>query len=172
MSTSFAILKDPRFRAFFLSDIVSGFGVGMATIGANWFVLMKTGSNQYVGILLAVNVIAGFVASLFPGVITDKYNRKTVIFFTHAIRALFCCCCSLCCRISISICITCTRSPLLMASAGRMSASRSFLQEILEEKNMSPATLCWRSACRSECFLQRQRPGLFINTSALTPFCW
>ena len=89
MSTSFAILKDPRFRAFFLSDIVSGFGVGMATIGANWFVLMKTGSNQYVGILLAVNVIAGFVASLFSGVITDKYNRKTVIFFTHAIRALF-----------------------------------------------------------------------------------
>ncbi|QTF09701.1 hypothetical protein HC231_18585 [Brenneria izadpanahii] len=81
MSMSFAILKDARFRAFFISDIISGFGVGMATIGANWFVLMNTGSNKYVGILLAVNVIAGFLASLFSGVITDKYNRRLVIFF-------------------------------------------------------------------------------------------
>lgn len=136
MSTSFAILKDPRFRAFFLSDIVSGFGVGMATIGANWFVLMKTGSNQYVGILLAVNVIAGFVASLFSGVITDKYNRKTVIFFTHAIRALF--------LLLLFVMLSNFDFNMYYLYAFAiingvgwtvyMSASRSFLQEILEEK--------------------------------------
>ncbi|MGY5957948.1 putative arabinose efflux permease, MFS family [Kosakonia sp. BK9b] len=136
MSTSFAILKDPRFRSFFLSDIVSGFGVGMATIGANWFVLMKTGSNQYVGILLAVNVIAGFVASLFSGVITDKYNRKTVIFFTHAIRAVF--------LLLLFVVLTNFDFNMYYLYAFAiingvgwtvyMSASRSFLQEILEEK--------------------------------------
>ncbi|WP_312691450.1 MFS transporter [Kosakonia sp.] len=136
MSTSFAILKDPRFRSFFLSDIVSGFGVGMATIGANWFVLMKTGSNQYVGILLAVNVIAGFVASLFSGVITDKYNRKTVIFFTHAIRAVF--------LLLLFVVLANFDFNMYYLYAFAiingvgwtvyMSASRSFLQEILEEK--------------------------------------
>jgi len=136
MSTSFAILKDQRFRQFFISDIVSGFGVGMATIGANWFVLMQTGSNKYVGILLAINVIAGFVASLFSGVITDKYDRKKVIFFTHAIRALF----------LLLLFVTLTQLDFsiyylyafaIINGIGwtvYMSASRSFLQEIIDEK--------------------------------------
>lgn len=136
MPTRFAILTDPRFRAFFLSDIVSGFGVGMASIGANWFVLMETGSNRYVGFLLAVNVIAGFIASLFSGVVTDKYNRKTVIFFAHAIRAVFLLLLFIVltnCRFNIYYLYAFT----IINGAGwmiYMSASRSFLQEILEEE--------------------------------------
>lgn len=136
MSTSFAILKDKRFRQFFISDIVSGFGVGMATIGANWFVLMQTGSNKYVGILLAINVIAGFVASLFSGVITDKYDRKKVIFFTHAMRALF--------LLILFVALTQLDFSVYYLYAFAiingigwtvyMSASRSFLQEIIDEK--------------------------------------
>lgn len=136
MSTSFAILKDQRFRQFFISDIVSGFGVGMATIGANWFVLMQTGSNKYVGILLAINVIAGFVASLFSGVITDKYDRKKVIFFTHAVRAFF--------LLLLFVALTQLDFSIYYLYAFAiingigwtvyMSASRSFLQEIIDEK--------------------------------------
>ncbi|WP_416261483.1 MFS transporter [Gibbsiella quercinecans] len=136
MSMNFAIFKDARFRAFFISDIISGFGVGMATIGANWFVLMNTGSNKYVGILLAVNVIAGFLASLFSGVITDKYNRKRVIFFTHAIRAIFLLL-LLACLESFDFSIYYLYAFAIINGVGwtiYMSASRSFLQEILDEK--------------------------------------
>lgn len=136
MSTSFAILKDQRFRQFFISDIVSGFGVGMATIGANWFVLMQTGSNKYVGILLAINVIAGFVASLFSGVITDKYDRKKVIFFSHAIRALFLLL-LFAALTQLDFSIYYLYAFAIINGIGwtvYMSASRSFLQEIIDEK--------------------------------------
>ncbi|MGP3593896.1 MFS transporter [Vagococcus sp. WN89Y] len=136
MSTSFAILKDQRFRQFFISDIVSGFGVGMATIGANWFVLMQTGSNKYVGILLAINVIAGFVASLFSGVITDKYDRKKVIFFTHAIRAFFLLL-LFAALTQLDFSIYYLYAFAIINGIGwtvYMSASRSFLQEIIDEK--------------------------------------
>ncbi|AUG99984.1 MFS transporter [Prodigiosinella confusarubida] len=136
MSVNCTILKDAKFRSFFISDIISGFGVGMATIGANWFVLMKTGSNKYVGILLAVNVIAGFVASLFSGVITDKYNRKVVIFLTHSIRAFF--------LLLLFVVLANFDFSMYYLYAFAiingvgwtiyMSASRSFLQEILDEK--------------------------------------
>lgn len=136
MSTSFAIMKDQRFRQFFISDIVSGFGVGMATIGANWFVLMQTGSNKYVGILLAINVIAGFVASLFSGVITDKYDRKKVIFYTHVIRAVFLLL-LFAVLTQLDFSIYYLYAFAIINGIGwtvYMSASRSFLQEIIDEK--------------------------------------
>jgi MFS family permease len=129
------VLRDSSFRRFLASDVISGFGVGLATIGANWYVLMETGESRYVGALLAVNVLAGFVASLVSGVITDRFNRKTVIFVVHITRAVF----------AVAL------AGLLMAfgfqmfllyafaivnGAGwtiYMAASRSLLQEIVDE---------------------------------------
>lgn len=76
------------FIMFFLADIISGFGVGMSTIGANWYILDKTGSTGAVGLMLSLNVISGFLVSPLTGIITDKFNRKSVIQGTFILRAV------------------------------------------------------------------------------------
>ncbi|WP_198530534.1 hypothetical protein [Bacillus sp. LL01] len=65
-----------NFSFFFLADIISGFGVGMATIGANWFLMEETGSLSAVGIMLSLNVISGFLVSPFTGTNTDTFTVK------------------------------------------------------------------------------------------------
>ncbi|WP_161156586.1 MFS transporter [Vibrio eleionomae] len=88
MSLNISILKNSKFSVFFISDILSGFGVGMATLSANWYVLMKTGESSSVGTLLAVNVIAGFITTIILGGVVDRIPRKTLIFWTHLLRAI------------------------------------------------------------------------------------
>ncbi|MFD1386338.1 MFS transporter [Oceanobacillus oncorhynchi subsp. oncorhynchi] len=83
-----SILKNKNFLFFFLADIMSGFGVGMSTIGANWYLLDETGSSGAVGVMLALNVIAGFLVSPLTGILTDKFNRKVVIQITFILRAV------------------------------------------------------------------------------------
>ncbi|MBU9723434.1 MULTISPECIES: MFS transporter [Bacillaceae] len=73
---------------FFLADIISGFGVGMSTIGANWYLLDKTGASSAVGIMLALNVLAGFLVSPITGTLIDRFNRKVVIQLTFILRAV------------------------------------------------------------------------------------
>ncbi|WP_077596867.1 MFS transporter [Oceanobacillus kimchii] len=82
----FNMLKGKNFRNFFFSDIIQGFGVGMSTIGANWYVLDQTGSATAVGFLLALNVLAGFLCFPLVGTLTDRFNRKQVILWAHVLR--------------------------------------------------------------------------------------
>ncbi|MDO6448508.1 MFS transporter [Oceanobacillus profundus] len=84
----FNMLKGRNFRNFFLSDIIQGFGVGMSTIGANWYVLDSTGSAAAVGFILALNLLAGFLCFPLVGTLTDRFSRKQIIFSAHVIRAI------------------------------------------------------------------------------------
>ncbi|USB31659.1 MFS transporter [Paenibacillus sp. YPG26] len=83
----FSVLKTGRFRNYFISDIISGFGVGMSTIGANWYLMDRTGSMTAVGLMLSLNVIAGFLISAFAGTFVDKWNRKTILLWANIVRA-------------------------------------------------------------------------------------
>ncbi|RUT35794.1 MFS transporter [Paenibacillus zeisoli] len=83
----FSVLKTNRFRNYFISDIISGFGVGMSTIGANWYLMDRTGSITAVGLMLSLNVIAGFLISAFAGTFVDKWNRKTILLWANVVRA-------------------------------------------------------------------------------------
>lgn len=82
------MLKIRNFRNFFLSEIIYAFGVGMSTVGANWYLIDQTNSTTAVGFMLALNVIAGFIVSPLIGIITDRINRKTIIVWTYIIQAL------------------------------------------------------------------------------------
>src|SRR4051812_26324065 len=84
----FSVLKPLKFRFYFIADIVSGFGVGMSTIGANWYLMEQTGSIASVGFMLSLNVIAGFLISAFAGPLIDKWNRRTIILWANGIRAI------------------------------------------------------------------------------------
>ncbi|MGA3233056.1 MFS transporter [Lactiplantibacillus pentosus] len=82
------LLGRREFRNFFLADIISGFGVGLTTVGANWYMLQATHSNKLVGMYLTVNVLAGFLMSPLAGSLTDKFSRKQVILWTFLGRAV------------------------------------------------------------------------------------
>ena len=84
----FNILKKNNFRNLFFADIISGFGTGISLIGANWFLMALTKSVKSIGFMLAINVFAGLIIFPFVGILTDKFNRKSIIFWTNLIRAI------------------------------------------------------------------------------------
>lgn len=85
----FRTLKNAQYRNYFFADIVAAFGAGMGFIGANWFVLEKTGTNKAVGILLMVSLISGLAVFPFAGTITDRFNRRTVLAISNITRSVF-----------------------------------------------------------------------------------
>ena len=128
-----------NFLFFFLADIISGFGVGMSTIGANWYLLDETGSVGAIGLMLSINVISGFLVSPFTGIITDKFNRKSVIQATFILRAI-----TIAALTGLFIfdgfSIGYIYAFAIINGIGwsiYMSASRSLIQELLPEKELS-----------------------------------
>ncbi|WP_245596192.1 MFS transporter [Paenibacillus taiwanensis] len=132
------MLKPKNFRHYFIADIVSGFGVGMSTIGANWYLMDKTGSIGSIGFMLSLNVIAGFLVSAFAGSFIDKWNRKSIILWANVLRA------AALLLITAAFVWTGFRIEYLyafaivngMGWALYMSASRSLVQEIVPEKDL------------------------------------
>lgn len=110
----------------------------MSFIGANWFLMDQTNSLQSLGFMLSLNVIAGFLVFPYVGTITDKFNRKTIIFWAHIIRAI----------VILGVCSTFLFSGfkieflyLLAVLNGigwtvYMSASRSLIQELLDAEDL------------------------------------
>jgi MFS family permease len=85
------LLKYASFRYFFISEIFYCFAIGMGTVGANWVIMDVTGSSTLVGLLLTVNVLAGFFVSPIIGTFTDRTNRKILLMalYTFQIVSLF-----------------------------------------------------------------------------------
>ncbi|MBS1006598.1 MFS transporter [Levilactobacillus brevis] len=86
--TGWDLVKQRGFRHFFLADVISGFGVGLTTVGANWFMLQQTHANKLVGLYLTLNVLAGFLMSPIAGRLTDRFSRKSVILISFWGRLL------------------------------------------------------------------------------------
>jgi len=131
------IRNNKTFRLFFFADVVSGFGVGMGTVGGNWYMLEQTQSAQFVGFLLTVNVLAGFMISPFAGFLIDKLNRKTIILLTYVFRAAL-----LCLILGIFYFAGFNLYIMYLYAVVNgigwtvyLSASRSFIQEILSHDN-------------------------------------
>lgn len=134
----FSVLKTGKFRNYFVADIISGFGVGMSTIGANWYLMDRTGSMTSVGLMLSLNVIAGFLISALAGTFVDKWNRKTILVWANVVRA------AALLLIAGAFLGTGFHVEYLYAFAAvngmgwslYMSASRSLVQELLPEKEL------------------------------------
>ncbi|MBT2218498.1 MFS transporter [Virgibacillus dakarensis] len=134
----FSMLKTSNFRNFFFSEIIYAFGIGISTVGANWYVIDQTNSTATVGFMLAINVLAGFLISPIIGTLTDKFNRKAIIFGTYLIQAV---------AVIIIACLLIFDGFRLgylylfaivngMGWTTYMSTSRSLVQEILPEREL------------------------------------
>lgn len=82
------IFMNFNFRWFFLAEIIYAFGVGISTVGTNWYLIDKTNDSHLLGIMLALNVLAGFLASPIIGGLADKYNRKNIIMMTYIMQII------------------------------------------------------------------------------------
>lgn len=134
----FSVLKTRNFRNYFFSDIISGFGVGMSTIGANWFIMDRTGSLSAVGFMLTLNVLASLAISPLFGIVTDRFNRKSIIHGTNLSRVFA--------LLAIASALLFSGFDVIylylftivngMGWAVYMSASRSLVQELLPKKDL------------------------------------
>ncbi len=131
-------VRKNNIRKYLLCDVVSQFGSGMSFISLNWFVLQKTGDSNAVGIVMFLGILGGIIAAFFAGVISDHFNRKSILVFSNFLRALF---------ISVIICLMSYNQfnvifAYMLAFVGGlglhvyMSASRAFMQELIEQKDV------------------------------------
>ena len=130
------LLLFKNFRFFFFSEIFYCFAIGMGTIGANWVLVDTTGSAQLVGLLLTVNVLAGFAASPIIGVFTDRVNRKLLLLTMYVLQIILLVCLAV---FLIFHHVTILSIFLFSIINGLgwttyMASSRSLMQEILTEE--------------------------------------
>lgn len=81
-------LRNPNFVLLWLGQSVSGIGNGMYTITLAWSVYSATGSSSDMGLVLAANTVPSLGFTLFGGILADRIQRKTIIFWTNLAAAI------------------------------------------------------------------------------------
>lgn len=95
----FSSLRSRNYRIYFTGQGISLIGSWMQNIALSWLVYRLTGSVFLLGLVGFTSQIPSFVLSPFAGVISDKFNRLTIMkatqvflmlhAFTMAILVLF-----------------------------------------------------------------------------------
>ncbi|MCK8449425.1 MFS transporter [Lactiplantibacillus plantarum] len=160
-----SLLDRREFRNFFLADIISGFGVGLTTVGANWYMLQSTHSNKLVGMYLTVNVLAGFLMSPLAGSLTDRFSRKQVILWTFLGRALPMSLIALVIGYS-GFNLWAMYGLAILTGAGwitYMAASRSYVQAVLPEELLGTANSFIEVSLQVGMFAAGAISGIILN---------
>lgn len=85
----FASLKIKDFRIYWLGMFFSLIGTWIQTTAQSWLVFQLTNSKLLLGVVGFLSTIPIFVLSLFGGVIADRLNKRSILFFTqHAFMIL------------------------------------------------------------------------------------
>ena len=79
----FASLRSRNYRIYFIGQGVSLIGTWMQTIALSWLVYRLTGSVFLLGVIGFTSQIPTFVMAPFTGVISDHYNRLTILKLTQ-----------------------------------------------------------------------------------------
>jgi MFS family permease len=87
-SDALATLREPNFRAYFLSTLVNGAGSTMGSIALVFAVLEVSSSPSALGIVLAAETIPQVVLMLAGGVIADRFGRTATIQLSNVVSGL------------------------------------------------------------------------------------
>ncbi|MEB6269384.1 MFS transporter (plasmid) [Staphylococcus epidermidis] len=164
------LLKNKNFRLFFLAEIISAFGVGISTVGANWYLIDKTNNSQLLGIMLALNVLSGFLASPIIGGFSDKYNRRNIILITYTIQIM------LYILITISLLIIGFKTYLIIGFAvvngigwtTYMATSRSLVKQILQPQQYTEANSLLEVSLQTGMFVAGGLSGILYKIDGFT----
>lgn len=77
-------MRHRNFRLFFWGQLVSVIGIWMQSTALQWLVYSLTGSQASLGLVTFINFLPVLLFSLFMGVITDQFPRRTLLVFTQS----------------------------------------------------------------------------------------
>ncbi len=83
-SRSFSAMRHRNFQLFFWGQLISVIGVWMQATAQQWLVYRITGSQASLGMVTFINFLPVLLLSLFMGVITDQFPRRTILIVTQS----------------------------------------------------------------------------------------
>ncbi|TGO05807.1 MFS transporter [Serinibacter arcticus] len=86
MSTTFASLRHPAYRIWFVGALIANIGTWMQRIAQDWVVLtdLSDHSGLAVGIVTALQFLPALVLSPYAGLLADRLPRKAMLMTTQA----------------------------------------------------------------------------------------
>lgn len=75
-----------NFTFLWLGKIVSQLGDKFYAIALAWWILQKTNSPSIMGFFLLASALPAILLGIFAGVLTDRWNRKTMLVVTDIVR--------------------------------------------------------------------------------------
>lgn len=79
MSTPTAPLRIPRFRAMWTATVFSATGTFIQSVAGSWLMLELTGSNTWVGLMVASSTLPLLFFSLTSGALADMFDRAKIM---------------------------------------------------------------------------------------------
>jgi len=80
----FPALQNKNYRIFFFGQFTSVIGTWLQIVAQAWLVLQFTSSAFILGLVAALTTTPSLLFSLFGGVLVDRYNKKTILYFTQS----------------------------------------------------------------------------------------
>ncbi len=83
-----ALLRDPKYRTYWIALFLSQLGTWMQTATQGWLVLELTNSAERLGLVVALQFLPSLLFSIPAGVLSDRYSRRNLLFITQGGMAL------------------------------------------------------------------------------------
>ena len=87
-SKTFAALKFPNYRLWFIGQLASLVGTWMQSTAQGYLVYQLTGSPAYLGYVGFANGIPFWIFSLIGGVVSDRISRRKLLIITQSVAMM------------------------------------------------------------------------------------
>lgn len=85
---TFASFRVYNFRLFIFGQGLSMCGTWLQTIAVSWLVLQLTHSGTQLGLVMAAQYMPMLLIGIWGGVITDRFNKRHILYFTQTFAGL------------------------------------------------------------------------------------
>lgn len=83
-----SILQKPALRFVFAANVISMLGSGMNAAAVAWYILQATHSEIALGTFAVLQTIPAMLMLPFTGVIIDREDRRRLVMWLDALRAV------------------------------------------------------------------------------------
>src|SRR4051794_28504778 len=80
-------LRNPRYRRFALSSLISVTGTWMQVVAQNWLVFRISGSAAPVGVTIMLQSLPSVALGVWGGALADRFSKRTILLVTQPLLA-------------------------------------------------------------------------------------
>ncbi|MSO42159.1 MAG: MFS transporter [Solirubrobacterales bacterium] len=88
LNRSFASLRIPNYRRFFIGQLVSVSGNWCQTVAEIWLILTLTGSGVAVGVTTALQFLPMLLIGAWGGVLADRFLKRRLLLITQTLHMI------------------------------------------------------------------------------------